>query len=158
MRCRHNDTTFTKSWYQNGPLSGLMHLSHFPVQHIRLLLPPRWPSDLLQLLWYNPNPHAPVNQGLWSGQWVESNCFLPQVHHQPLHLQRERFEVHNNNEVCFTNTPALPVTTGRNPSSLGFTYDPLLTFNIHIENPCTQVDPRINVLKILVLSIIRSIL
>ena len=85
-------------------------------------------------------------------------CFLPQVHHHPLHLQRERFEVHNNNEVCFTNTPALPVTTGRNPSSLGFTYDPLLTFNIHIENPCTQVDPRINVLKILVLSIIRSIL
>ena len=58
----------------------------------------------------------------------------------------QRSEVHDHPEFRLINN-ILPLEL--NPRILRITFDPLLTFNAHIDNLCTRAVPRIGVLKLL---------
>ena len=151
--CRYNDNTSPKRFTRTGVPQGScispalfnFFVSTYPQDdHLTLSYADDFTDSITSRNYRDATP-ALTHQATRVQQWADERGLALSAPKSTITLfTPQTAEVHDHPEVHLNNTP-LPLE--RNPRILGVTFDPLLTFNKHIESLCTRVIPRINLLK-----------
>ena len=153
--CRYNSTTSNKNYTRTGvpqgscisPVLFNFFVSSYPQDdHLTLSYADDFTDSITSRNYRDAAP-ALTLQASRVHDWANERGLALSAPKSTITLfTPHRSEVHDHPEVRLNNEP-LPLE--RNPRILGVTFDPLLTFNRHIDNLCKRAGPRINILKAL---------